>query len=317
MQRDERQLLEPWLRHHGLLFGFENLVVLDNGSREADVLATLARYERAGVRVERGHAAPRDFLDKGLHVARLIAELDREGGYDFALPIDCDEFLAVFDEDGLSCGRRAVDAAFDALIGERRALGIALSLANAAGQPGWFVADTMQKGFLPRGCVLDVDHGFHRPRSRLADGMRATRFCYLHFHNKPFATLLAHARRKLDGLVDHRDAQALRGYSGINYHLVPYFFLTETQYHAIPDRMLALQVPGFTRLAAALGTDGALFGTPPADLGDRVRLRRPGEAPVPFDAAAYLAAHPDVRAAGMAPLQHYLQHGWGEGRPLA
>ncbi len=316
MQRDETQLLEPWLRHHGLLFGFENLVVLDHGSREAGVLATLARYERAGVRVERAHAGPRDFLDKGLHVARVIAELDRAGGYDFALPIDCDEFLALFDADGLCCGRDAIHAALDALAGERRALGIELSLGNAVGRPGWFVADVLPKGFLAADTLLDLDHGYHRPRSRRAEGTRWTRFCYLHFHNKPLPTLIEHARRKLEGLVDHNDPEALRRYDGINYHLVPYFFLTEAQYHAIPDRMLTLQVPGFTRLSAALGTDGLLFGTPPADDGDRVRLRRLGEAPVAFDGGAYLAANPDVRAAGVAPLQHYLRHGWAEGRLL-
>ncbi|HZU63102.1 MAG TPA: hypothetical protein VFF98_05420, partial [Novosphingobium sp.] len=33
-----------------------------------------------------------------------------------------------------------------------------------------------------------------------------------------------------------------------------------------------------------------------------------------FDAAAYLAAHPDVRAAGAEPLRHLLQHGLAEGR---
>jgi len=33
-----------------------------------------------------------------------------------------------------------------------------------------------------------------------------------------------------------------------------------------------------------------------------------------FDSAAYLAANPDVKAAGMDPLQHYLQYGQTEGR---
>ena len=320
MQRDETQLLLPWLRHHGALFGFENLIVLDNGSRDAGVLATLARFERAGVRVERAHAAPRDFLDKGRHVARVIGELDAaaaaEDGYDFALPIDCDEFLAVFDEFGLSCSRRAIDRAFEALLGERRALGIEMSLTNVVGRPGWFAADTLQKGFLPAGSVLEVDHGFHHPRSRLEDGMRWTRFCFLHFHNKPFDTLVAHARRKLDGLVDHHDLDALRAYRGMNYHLVPYFFMTPAQYRAIPDRMLTLTVPGFTRLAAALGIDRMLFGEPAGETDDAVRLRLPGGAPVAFEASTYLAAHPDVQAAGVAPLQHYLRHGWNEGRRL-
>lgn len=35
---------------------------------------------------------------------------------------------------------------------------------------------------------------------------------------------------------------------------------------------------------------------------------------LPFDANFYLASNPDVAAAGMDPLQHFLQHGLGEGR---
>ena len=33
-----------------------------------------------------------------------------------------------------------------------------------------------------------------------------------------------------------------------------------------------------------------------------------------FDAQRYLAANPDVRAAGVNPYEHYLIHGWCEGR---
>lgn len=46
--------------------------------------------------------------------------------------------------------------------------------------------------------------------------------------------------------------------------------------------------------------------------GDAVRGRRK---PAFFDAEWYLAAHPDVAAAGLAPLRHYLRHGRREGRP--
>lgn len=55
----------------------------------------------------------------------------------------------------------------------------------------------------------------------------------------------------------------------------------------------------------------------------RVLRRRPGGSPgapgidpgaLPFDANFYLASNPDVAAAGMDPLQHFLQHGLGEDR---
>ena len=47
----------------------------------------------------------------------------------------------------------------------------------------------------------------------------------------------------------------------------------------------------------------------------RRRGWRKGHSPSPlFDAAWYLACHPDVRAAGLDPLTHYAVHGWREGR---
>ncbi|MDE3748605.1 Rossmann-fold NAD(P)-binding domain-containing protein [Methylobacterium radiotolerans] len=48
----------------------------------------------------------------------------------------------------------------------------------------------------------------------------------------------------------------------------------------------------------------------------RLRVSRPRiRPPVPgFDATFYLVANPDVRAAGIDPLRHYMEHGWKEGR---
>ncbi|WP_374665738.1 hypothetical protein [Ramlibacter sp.] len=44
---------------------------------------------------------------------------------------------------------------------------------------------------------------------------------------------------------------------------------------------------------------------------------REGKSPsAQFDVASYLALNPDVAAAGMEPLRHYLVHGQAEGRPL-
>ncbi|MCQ8242032.1 glycosyltransferase family 2 protein [Rhizosaccharibacter radicis] len=326
MQRDEDALLEPWLRWHGALFGPRNLVVLDNGSRLPAVLDILRAAEADGVSVIRGHDSPRDFLDKGLHAEAVIRRFDADGDYDFALPLDCDEFLAVFTPDGLSCEPDDVHAALDALRPVRSALGIEMSLTNVPGRPGWFVADTLEKGFLPACSVLDVDHGFHRPRSRLAEGTRWTPLCFLHFHNKPFEVLREHARRKLDGLVDVDDQDALRRYDGINNHLVPYFMLTPEQFAAIPERLLRARLPAFDRRAQALGIEQmldwplrpaewsmqwALSGPPEAD---GLLVQSPGAAPVRFDPAAYLDRYPDVAAAAAMPLQHFLRHGWREGR---
>lgn len=42
----------------------------------------------------------------------------------------------------------------------------------------------------------------------------------------------------------------------------------------------------------------------------------PAALPPGFDGAAYLLANPDVAAAGVDPAEHYLNHGWREGRVL-
>jgi hypothetical protein len=38
--------------------------------------------------------------------------------------------------------------------------------------------------------------------------------------------------------------------------------------------------------------------------------------PKDFDPKAYLAANPDVKKAKVDPVQHWLNHGFREGRPL-
>ncbi len=55
MFRDEVLLLKPWLHYHGYLFGFENLYVFDNGSRDETVLATLRQFAKIGANVDSSH----------------------------------------------------------------------------------------------------------------------------------------------------------------------------------------------------------------------------------------------------------------------
>jgi len=51
------------------------------------------------------------------------------------------------------------------------------------------------------------------------------------------------------------------------------------------------------------------------DLSKRRNRSRLADIELPgFDAGFYLDRNPDVRAAGANPLEHFLQHGWREGR---
>ncbi|GBQ20324.1 hypothetical protein AA0472_0105 [Acetobacter estunensis NRIC 0472] len=324
MQRDETLLLEPWFRHYGHLFGFENLVVLDNGSIEPDVLATLDRYARAGAQVVRGLGRTMDFEAKGQYVRQIIEHWDTEEDYDFALPVDCDEFLATYTAGGLSCARGAIHATLDALIGEQRAMQIRFNPANVPGVAGGFLPMDFPKKFVARGTVGEVDLGYHAITSRVAEGFVETTLAYLHMHNKPFPMLVEHAARKLRDRVDVTDKKALKSFVGAGMHLIDYFFMTEEDYLARFANGVFLRFPGVVNHFGALGVCNAFFGTlapmePERPL-DLVELVEVVDGQVtrsrPFDAQAYMALHADVAASDMSAFYHYCAFGMLEGRGI-
>ncbi|NHO33710.1 glycosyltransferase family 2 protein [Acetobacter fallax] len=323
MQKDENLLLNAWFRYYGYLFGFENLVVLDNGSRDPSVLETLRMYERAGADIRHEHNRIEDFQTKGTHVRNIIAEWDLCGGYDFALPVDCDEFLAVYTPDGLSCSRTAVHRHFDALTGIKQAFRFRVNLMNVPGRPGCFQPNHYQKTFLAAGTGTEqVDRGFHAITSSAEGGWTDTNFTFLHMHNKPFADLLRHARNKLANSVPLDDPEALRAHKGLGSHLIPYFFMTEQDYHERFTSGVFLRIPGFVNHMRALGFSDDYLGTQaplePSNPTDAVQIlglkADEFEHIVPFDGEAYRRLNPDVAAAGFAPLRHYVEYGMQEGR---
>ena len=101
----EPLLLQAWLRHHAHLFGLENLTVFDS-STDAATAKLLLGAQRAGVDVRRGQGS-----ETGCEQAKIVMKSWRadEAALDFAIPLTCEEFLAVYTADGVSwfAGARA------------------------------------------------------------------------------------------------------------------------------------------------------------------------------------------------------------------
>ncbi len=328
MQKDEGLLLDAWLRYYGYLFGFENIEVLDNGSRDQLTRSILEQFEAAGVVVHRQYDTIEHFEAKGGIVAGIIEGWDDAGEYDFAVPCDVDEFLVLFTDEGLSCARRGIDDAMDALVGVDQALWMDISLFNVPSQPGWFHPEVFPKGFLPSRSILSLDSGYHIPQTRHREGTHRTDFTYLHYHNKPYEIVQAHTRRKLGRRVDLHDLAALRRYDGPGAHMTKDLLMSRQQYLQQFDDAVTLRFGQFATLLRALGVrDGMLVGetaaaTTPAErpaTSTVVRLpARDGHAAetVAFDGRGYLADHRDVAAATGCGLPHYLFYGFEEGRRL-
>ena len=328
MQRDEDLLLEAWLLYHGYLFGFENLAVFDNGSSLPDVTAILSRFEAAGVTVIRDHNRLEDFLQKGDLLKRMIEWWDEAGGYDIAIPLDCDEFLALFTETGITCERRQIHDYLDRFVGRPEVLSVGTNNFNVPGQPGWFWPTRTSKRFFAAGTIGTLDRGFHAGTSRKSDAVLSTHLTHLHFHHKPLQAVLSQAQRKLSPWVDVTNRDALLAHAGDGFHLVKHFRRTEAEYFDQFNSLLTFGYSGLSMTLTALGHKTGL-ATGVADVpmvrgrAHHASIRQPatedaGARVIVFDADAYLRANSDVAAQNaILPLEHYLFHGFDERRSLS
>lgn len=307
MQRDEGEVLDRWLAHYADLFGYRQLVIIDNDSTDPLTLSLLDEAEISGAAVIRQYAGRQDFEMKGAVVTTVIqsieAQLKQKLGLvcDFVLPVDCDELLAVFTPDRISLAYDDIRAELVACLGIDDVLRVGMSMFNVPGRSGWFCPNrSFHKGFVRGGRLASLDKGFHVPCTTHGDAYRTTRFTYLHYHNVALPELHRKARMKLaEPYASCTDEAALRAYaqdaSVPGNHLIADLLLGEAEYHAIYDGELRIRV-----LAQS-------------DAGTLLRI---GGETVRWDASAYLRLNPDVVAYGLGPLEHYMAWGWAEGRML-
>ena len=170
------------------------------------------------------------------------------------------------------------------LFGYDRLIVLNSSLYNVPGRPGWFCPRFYEKGFVERNTLLELDHGFHYPRTTTSDRVLQTDLAYLHFHNKPLDVLRSNARTKLTGFVDPDDAEALRNFNGAGVHLKRYFALTEGDYRDTYKDMMQLLVPSIQALGHVLGLTGDMFGRSEGPTRNAVMVALDGgpDAPRPF-----------------------------------
>lgn len=286
MQRDETLLLEPWLTYHGYMFGFENLYVHDNGSQEPAVLETLARYERIGVTVAYGPRDGSDFDAKGTLLADVIRKWDAGPQYDFAFPIDCDEFIALWENGTVSCRRNDIVEYLCHIRHRQAHFKVETNLFNIPGHPGWYWPQDGTKTFFASRTLRHLDHGFHFGSVRNGAGVLNTAITYFHFHFKPYAEFVRSARAKLAPYVDVDDVAALRSYAGPNGHLLEGLLGGQEAYDSRLAGCLRIHLPEMGLLLRALGKQPEMLNEGEASLAIPNLAVAKSKAPVP-DAGEY------------------------------
>lgn len=232
MQKDEYRLLEPWILHHAELFGLENLYVYDNGSTDQRCTAVLEKYSQKGLHVVYDRNTFDDFNTRHIYFVDKYEELKNAHGYDFMMPLDCDEFVGVEFSKGkvsLSC-----DDVRNELLKYKdidSTLKIKYTYGNHPLNAKEFaLSHKPEKVFFPKSKITALGNGFHR--GEVESGLQAeTDIIYLHFHHKNYDDYIASARNKLVGLVDVNDVEALKAFKGAGHHLVKKFLMTQTEYY--------------------------------------------------------------------------------------
>lgn len=310
MQKDEEVLLRPWLLHHGYLFGFENLYIYDNGSTSAVVLETLREFAALGVNVDFTHAASQDSDLRDEIIGGTIAGLRDADACDIALPLDCDEFLAIRGRDGISCQRTEILKEIDGILRAEQNCRIDHCLENWPGQLDLFRYVEHTASVIAVRHFRDAGHDFQRSDPPAGPSCGKTDLIHLHFPFKPFDQLPASIRDRLG----HPPAEG----SGTGGQLRP---LSPDDYYAGPSgyhhplvrfrglmRLLEASREASRLRSAWNGARGAAHpvALPEIDLDAQ-----------PFRPAEYRAANPGLPGGDFDLFGHFVVAGYHEGRQLS
>jgi Glycosyl transferase family 2 len=326
MQKNEAELLTPWIKYHGWLFGLHNLVIVDNGSSDAHVLQLLDHYEKLGCSVIRQFSDKYHFELKGEVIKTIINSIDRAVDYDFIFPLDCDEFIAYSGSD-ISTSREVIHSYLDSIKGTKATIVIDRILLNVPREPGFFVPQEIKKVLFEKNTCLYVDRGYHGAMSCHHPSTFTPDLAYFHFHNRPFSRILFFSEQKIGHRVNTADQDALRLYRGDGVHVKQHYFETEKSYndrydkqptvlcYDLIERFISLEID----IEAIFGSD--IIGLLPVkpDIGRIIRVpleNGNGYALETFEPELYLDLNPDVRAAGVWGIRHYTSFGYREGRTI-
>lgn len=328
MQKNEATLLEPWILWHGAIFGLDKLTVIDNGSTDPRVLDIQDRYEAQGVQIIRDHATRKDFLHKGEVIADIIRAWDIENLCDFAVPLDCDEFMTVF-LDQLSVDPAVIRRQFDYLIQEDATFFTDRVLLNVPEAAGYFRPQIIRRGLFKAGTIVSLDRGFHDPQSIYRSRYVRTPFAYLHLHNRPdYEEIRRFARQKLGDPDQTELLETPRDGAHLHY----YFQASQEEFVAGYQNRADIYAPVIIKRFLELGIDPApLLGTcrtwpePPVNVPSHFLAHRSRDDDNEqdyrlFDPVFYAQDNPDVAEDafyGLWPLIHFLTMGWNEGRPAS
>ncbi len=230
MVKDEVDIIEDWLKYHGSIFGFSNLYIIDNYSKDG-TYEILQKYQegRRGIYLIR----KKDYKLKGDYMYHLMKDVAKN--YDIAYPLDADEFIVFYDKVGNRIRTDNIRNYLDGLSTDHDnyKANYIMSTIDTADHIGYERA-TVQANF---GLYTDygrmaktffnnhkwktrsLDHGNHHPNSDYL----LTDICLLHYHCRNLEQMKKKVYNNVEGLgfstTDLEKLEALPRDSVGNHHI--------------------------------------------------------------------------------------------------
>lgn len=252
MQKNEGELLNVWIEYHALLFGYDSLFLIDNGSTDSVTLGILKLAIEKGATVINA-SSQEDFEKKGVLISKIISE--NQSNFDWFIPLDCDELMGIIDEK-------------NNFISEKNSLMEELFRLGQIGKPLgkvtkylWNIPHTslayygeIKKVILNRYSDVVLDTGFHLYDYQTGKYtvneklFEESKIGYIHFHNKDYVRLIASSREKLKLRVSDFKRNTIIKHKGKGEHLVKNFLMTPDEYQkSFPQGTFSL-IPLFEKL---------------------------------------------------------------------
>ena len=192
-QKNEFDIINEWMEYHTYIFGVENVILIDNFSDDKRVIESLKNWEQKGVKI---------IWDQGPynHKGNLILQAGKNSKKDILIPIDIDEFLAIFDENGIPIiskdlilreVRRFQNSAFSSLGLRPYYNSISINTNDTLGSLEYFLKNSYTekhaKKMVKTDHILKIDHGSHKIQfidDTLYQQSSTKRLGYLHYHHR-------------------------------------------------------------------------------------------------------------------------------------
>ena len=206
MTKNEKELLEDWIKYHGFVFGLQNLSVLD-GSNDPLIEDIYAKYQPMGLDVVR--------TSTNLNgLAQELTELmhARKGDDDFVIKLDTDEFLAMASDVG-DTGRQVTATGIDAMLsdlprtGQRYRAGFtqwSLPHRDYVSAPARDIVEftplqetDILKALFHAGSFIETDLGCHVGKTTQNEGFINTPLILIHYHSTSITDAMRRAKQVL------------------------------------------------------------------------------------------------------------------------